>query len=505
MNKYNILLIDDEVEFLDMIKLLFEQEDYNIYLSTNAKDAFNIMDKIRIDLIISDNKMPDVLGIDLLKMVKSKYPDTMRILMTGFPETKIFKDAINEGEVYKIITKPVDIDDMKVVVKRALEHYESIQENKRLMKELENMVIIRTKELKQSEEKYRVLVENAKDCIYLLDLEGRFIHINKGGVELNEFSNAQKFIGKHYGEILDKEYREGICDCIAKCKKGESILNYEYSSITEKGNIKLWELNLVPIKNEEGEIINLLAVSRDITERKKYEQQVARLDRLASLGTLSAGIAHEIRNPLSFVKINLQNMKREYEDKFMQKSIDESLEGVANIEGIIESTLQFAKPAKPNFIKENVNSIINSVLLLIKPEFEKKKIKVELFLDENLPKFLIDPKQITQVFINLLKNAIDAVNLKGKITIMSYVKEYRGENFVVIDIIDKGVGIPRDELKYIFDPFFTTKPKGTGLGLSIVQNILKMHNADIFIESEIDKGTKVSIEFHLRRIELNEI
>jgi len=505
MKKFNVLLIDDEPEMLEMLEFMLKEEDYNIITAISAKNALKIMGKKRVDLIMCDNRMPEVLGIDFLKMVKTKYPDAIRILMTGFPETRIFKDAINEGEVYKIITKPIDIDNMKIVLKRALEHYESIQENKRLLEELENKVIIRTKELKQSEEKYGVLVENATECIYLLDLEGKLLHINRGCIELNEFSNPDEIIGKYFYEIVDKEYKKRVKDILAKCKKGESFLNYEYRSATEKGNIKWWELNLVPIRTEDRKIINILGVSRDITEKKKYEHQVARLDRLASLGTLSAGIAHEIRNPLSFIKINLQTVKRAYKDEFLGESIGNALEGVENIEKIIENTLQFAKPAEPNFSEEDINLIINSVLLLMKPEFEKKNVTVKLSLYEKLPILKIDPKQITQIFINLLNNAIQAVEPDGGIMIRSYFKKGKKTDSVAVDISDNGSGIPDDKLKYIFDPFFTTKPKGTGLGLSIVQNILKMHNADIFIESKINEGTKVSLEFPLKRIKRDEI
>jgi len=497
MKRFNILLVDDEPALIDMVKFMLEADNYNIFVANSAEKALKVMDKEKIDLVLSDHRMPGMLGIDLLKRIKSKYPDTIRILMTGFKDTEIFISAINVGEVYKIVTKPLDLENMKIVVKRALEHYDSIQENKRLMKELEDKVISRTKELKQSEELYKVLVENAKDCIYLLDLKGRFIHINRGGVELNELSDPEGLIGDYFSKIVDNKYGKEVEGIIKKCKKGKFFLNYEYFSVTEKGNIKWWDLNLVPVRNEDKKIVNLLGVSRDITVRRKYEQQVARIDRLVSLGTLSAGIAHEIRNPLSFIKINLQSLRREHSDERLIKNIKDSLEGVRSIENIVESTLQFAKPAEPKFSKENINLIIKSVLLLMKLKFEKNNVVVESILDNNLPDLNIDPRQITQVLINLLNNAIQAISEDGKIVIMSYSKKYNHNKSVGIDVSDNGSGISEDKIKFIFDPFFTTKPKGTGLGLSIVQNILKEHNADIFIESKLNEGTKISVEFTL--------
>ena len=189
----------------------------------------------------------------------------------------------------------------------------------------------------------------------------------------------------------------------------------------------------------------------------------------------------------------------------MKKSFKDSLDSVNTIENIIEDTLQFAKPAEPKLSKENINSVIKSLLLLMKLEFKKKNISVEKILEEDLPRFDMDTKQITQVFINLMNNAIQAISADGKIVIRSHFKKNDWKSYVCVDILDTGSGIPKSKIKYIFDPFFTLKPKGTGLGLSIVQNILKKHNADIFIESIINKGTKVSIEFLLKKEELNEI
>lgn len=499
MKGFNILFVDDEPDMLEMLSMVFKQErTYTIFTASDGEEALALMEKVKIELILSDNKMLKMQGIDLLKKIKSKYPDTMRILMTGFPEVNIFKDAINEGEVYKIITKPLDIINLNIVIKRALEHYESIQENKRLLKELEKKVIDRTKELKQSELKYSVLIENAAEGIYLLDTCFTIIHINRSGIELNGFSGADDVIGIRLSDIVDDEYKDKVNNVLEECSaSGKFFLNCEYRSHSGSGKEKWWELNVVPIKNERDEIVNFMCVARDTSERKKYEEQVARLDRLASLGTLSAGIAHEIQNPLSFIKLNLQTIDRSMQGNDLQDSVRDALVGIGNIEKIIKDTLTFAKPAAPRFAKENIGLLIESVLHYMNPEFSKKRISVERETDEELPRVVIDPNQIMQVFINLLSNSLDAMCENGRITIRTFKRCDDSGGYVDVIISDNGEGIPEEKMKYIFDPFFTTKAKGSGLGLSIVQNIIKMNNANISVESELNKGTSFTVKFPL--------
>lgn len=499
MKRFNLLFVDDEPDMLEMLSMVFKHEGvYTIYTASNGEEALKRMDEKKIDLILSDNKMPKMNGIDLLKKIKEKYPDTMRILMTGYPEINIFKDAVNEGEVYKIITKPLDIINLSVVIKRALEHYESILENKRLMRELKKKVVDRTKELKHSEMKYSVLIENAAEGIYLLDSDFTIMHVNRSAVERNEFSKSEEIEGRRFSEIIDDEYKDDMNVILRNCyESGQSLLNYEFRSHTKSGKEKWWELNIVPIKSENNEIVNILCAARDISDRRKYEKQLARLDRLASLGTLSAGIAHEIQNPLSFVKLSLQTIERSIQDEGLRSSVKDGLTGIVNIEKIIRDTMKFAKPSAPRFEKENINLLIDSVMHFMKSEFTKKKTVINLEKEKDIPSVFIDPNQITQVFINLLNNSLEALDEGGKISIKTLrIAGDRGEHAAVV-VSDNGSGIPEEKMKYVFDPFFTTKAKGTGLGLSIVQNILKMNNASIYVESEENKGTSVTIEFPL--------
>lgn len=234
------------------------------------------------------------------------------------------------------------------------------------------------------------------------------------------------------------------------------------------------------------------AIARDVSEQHALTDKLVQADKLVLLGQLSAGVAHEIRNPLAAVNLNLQILKRKIEDDHPQASyVKTALQGVERISKIVELTLNFSRPAVPDIQGLNVNSLIPTTLHLVSSVIKRKDIKVDLELGE-IPDVPADAKQMQQVFINLITNAADSIKTKGSIKISTYVEKAgrlgEGE-YVVVSISDTGVGIPPEDLPKIFNPFFTRKADGTGLGLPITQRILHQHNGIIDVESSVGKGT----------------
>ncbi|MFH1049922.1 MAG: ATP-binding protein [bacterium] len=234
------------------------------------------------------------------------------------------------------------------------------------------------------------------------------------------------------------------------------------------------------------------AILRNYKESDSLTERLIQADKLVLLGQLSAGVAHEIRNPLAAVNLNLQLLARKYAEGTSEfNSIQTALQGVERISRIVEITLNFSKPSTPDIQKININSIISTSLDLVAAEFKKKEIKVETKLDESLPLLSADAKQMQQVLINLLTNAADSINVNGNIKLRTYVDELKHPNQknIVISIEDNGIGISQEELPKIFNPFFTKKSNGTGLGLSISQRIVQQHNGKIDVISKAGKGT----------------
>ena len=226
--------------------------------------------------------------------------------------------------------------------------------------------------------------------------------------------------------------------------------------------------------------------------------KMVQADKLVLLGQLSAGVAHEIRNPLAAVNLNLQVLKRKYEKSDpLYPYVETAMQGVERITRIVEVTLNFSRPALPDIKGVNLNDSISSSLELVKANLKRKEIKVDIDFDDNLPTVPADAKQLQQVFINLITNAADAIKDIGVITLKTYVekgnKPKEGE-FVVAEVSDDGIGMSPEEMKKIFNPFFTRKAEGTGLGLPITQRIMHQHNGIIDVESKEGEGTSFYVK-----------
>ena len=240
------------------------------------------------------------------------------------------------------------------------------------------------------------------------------------------------------------------------------------------------------------------AMARDVSEQHALTDKMVQADKLVLLGQLSAGVAHEIRNPLAAVSLNLQVMKRKFsKDNPLYTYLDTAMQGTERISRIVEVTLNFSRPTMPDIKSLVLNESIATSLELAKTSLKKKEIEVIVDFDQDLPSVPADAKQMQQVFINLITNAADSIKDKGKIILRTYAEDSAklGEgSYVVGEISDDGIGMSPDEMKKIFNPFFTRKAEGTGLGLPITQRIMHHHNGIIDVESRAGKGTSFYVK-----------
>ena len=249
---------------------------------------------------------------------------------------------------------------------------------------------------------------------------------------------------------------------------------------------------LSTLANQTAIAIENARLYEDLKRSKSY---IRRADRLASLGTLTAGLAHEIRNPLVAIKTLTHLLPEriddeEFRDKFLQIASGE----VDRISSLVTELLDFARSSDPKLEMENINIILDGMILLVSTEMNKKQINMIKNYDSKLPFAQIDREQMKQVFLNILLNAIEATPEKGKITVStrSFMKP-GGEPYVQIEFTDTGCGISSDQLEEIFNPFFTTKNTGSGLGLSISNQIVRDHRGYIDVQSQLSKGSSFLI------------
>ena len=259
-------------------------------------------------------------------------------------------------------------------------------------------------------------------------------------------------------------------------------------------------------------MLGALVVLTDITALKRLELQIRRSDRLASLGTLSAGMAHEIKNPLVSIKTFAQLLPERYQDSDFRETFSNLIgHEIDRIDSLVNQLLRFARPAKPVLRPMHVHEVLEKSLQLVGHRLYQKEIKLARSWQADVDTIRADADQLEQVFLNFFLNAMDAMKNGGELTVATeihagteWVSALSGTNgdsheVLRVTIRDDGEGIRKEDIPHVFDPFFTTKDYGTGLGLSVVHGIIQEHGGQIEVESEIRKGTAFHILLPLVR------
>jgi len=251
--------------------------------------------------------------------------------------------------------------------------------------------------------------------------------------------------------------------------------------------------------NVRGEMIGKIVIFRDLTNIYKIQEEILRMDRLVSLGKLSSGIAHELRNPLAGIKTTSQALSEEMsEDDPRREYLTRITKEIDRLNDLLKTFFSFAKPQKLNLVPCHIKDIINEIIPFLIKEIADKGIRFTENYHPQLSKIKVDKSQMHQVFLNLFLNSIQAMSEGGELKIEvtpqnSAPGDGAKQNFVKAVISDTGRGIPPHLIHKIFDPFFTTKPKGIGLGLSIAYQIINKHGGSISVESRWEKGTSFVI------------
>lgn len=389
------------------------------------------------------------------------------------------------------------------------------------------------------------IIKSMIDTLIVIDPDTIIKTVNKATCELLGYKE-EELIGKPVA-IIFAEVTPFKGARMKKLIEENSIKDHGVAYKTKSGEEIPVSFSGSVMRDKHGDLVGIVGIARDMREIKRLMQKEKELaaqaaaaeadrikareleiaykklqetqdmliqaEKLSAAGQLAGGVAHEVKNPLSIIIQGVSYLEKKLPPK--ERDSIEILgmirEGVDRADRIIGSLLDFSKETKLDLRPEDVNSILENSLTLVKAKFELKNIDVKRDIKKDIPKVLADKRRIEQVFVNILLNAIQAMSEEGKIIIRSYVKELKeatnglgrrgedhfqiGEKTVIVEIEDTGAGISKENLKKIFDPFFTTKDSsgGTGLGLSVSLNIIKMHKALIDIKSQIGKGTKAII------------
>jgi two-component system nitrogen regulation sensor histidine kinase GlnL len=317
-------------------------------------------------------------------------------------------------------------------------------------------------------------------------------------------------------EMTGRSRRQVVRSCFAESFKTDPILvdmvertSASGISLSDQDNIVLNSSGRVipanattfPLMRSNGETIGVILTLRDLTSIRELEAAVRQADRLATLGTLAAGLAHEVKNPLGGIKGAAQLLERELdEDSDLLEYPRVMIKEAERIDRIIRQLLDLASPRGPRYTPVNLHMVLGDIILLQREAAADRDVTISTGFDPSIPPIMADEAQLTQVFLNLIRNAIEAMAEGGRVTVSSRVlAEYhlaRNENrsrMVAVEVADTGPGISEENLAKVGTPFFSTKDNGTGLGLAICQKIVAEHRGMLKIESKPGQGTKISV------------
>ena len=342
------------------------------------------------------------------------------------------------------------------------------------------------KQARSSEDSYKQLIDSLPESVFIHQ-DYRVIYVNKASVSMLGATSKKDIIGKSILDFIDPEYEERIHERIKQVKKEKRPLNsIEYRMKRFDGSTFFFECSSLYIVFGEKEAV--LSIGKDITIRKtQSERLLQKSEKLAMLGQLAAGIAHEIRNPLTSIigfihLLKSNNLKEEYFDIVFSE--------LERINSIVGEFLVLAKPSVVTFVEQDVKELIKDVVTLINTQSILNNVQIFVEFESDLPMVSCEKNQIKQVFLNLLKNSIEAMPKGGIIDLKVKEKE---EGKISILIIDQGIGIPKERMSTLGEPFYTTKEKGTGLGLMTCYKIIEGHNGKLTIQSKLDEGTTIEI------------
>ena len=343
--------------------------------------------------------------------------------------------------------------------------------------------------LRQSEERYRRLISVSPFAIVVIRGD-RVMFINDAGLRLIGAVKAEEILGKSLFDLSHPESHALVRDRLNQLIEGSpTVPVLEEKVVTLDGSVIDVEFSAASFTDEEGPAI--VVTMRDIGERKRLQEQLRKTERIAELGTLASGMAHEIGTPMNVILGRAEYLMDRVNEEPVKKGLKTIVEQVERITKVMNQLLAFARRKPHERGPLDLKDIVENSVEMFEERLAKSRVRVETHIDEHCPKVLADNDQMNQVLINLIMNAVHAMPEGGTLRI----RLAQAQDMVRLTVTDTGQGIPQEELKKIFEPFFTTKEfgKGTGLGLTVVKGIVEEHQGVITVESEAGKGTTFTI------------
>ncbi|MBN3553566.1 PAS domain S-box protein [Fictibacillus nanhaiensis] len=341
--------------------------------------------------------------------------------------------------------------------------------------------------LRESEAKYRLIAEHSTDLITVIDPTGIIQYVSPSHLPVLGYEDGE--IKGAILEMVHPDDLQSLSELFMRALVKKEPFQTEFRLVHKNGDWILLEARGVPVMTKDGHVESLVTFARDVTKAKQTEELMLKSEKLSVLGELAAGVAHEIRNPLTSLK-GFTKLLTDADDVIRLEYLRIMESELNRINDIVGELMLVAKPQAVSFEYTNMQELIYSVVRLLETQAIMRNIQIWVNISDNIPLVYGVENQLKQLFINLLKNAIESMDKDGEI----HIKIGTRNDSVLLELKDQGCGIPAERLKTLGEPFYTTKEKGTGLGLMVCFKIIEEHGGAIQFSSVENEGTKVEIE-----------
>jgi len=491
MRNHKILLVDDDTLVLETTGVALRNRGYDLETAVSGEDALQLLEVETFDLVITDLVMEEIDGIDILKVVKEKYADTMTIIFTGHGHLSSAIEALRlNADDY--LLKPCEIEDMFFRIERCLEKLEL----KRKIRRSEEA-------LRKSEQRFRTIADFTYDWEYWVAPDGTCIYVSPSCERITGYT-AEAFMRdpELLNHIVHSNDLSAWVTHQCNAFKGSGPLSTDFRIMTTGGKEKWISHNCQPVYNNDGKFIGLRCSNRDSSHRKRMERDVLKARKFETIAVMTDGIAHDYNNLLSVVMGNM-SLAQTYlkPDHKIYKLLNNADRALLQIKDLTRQLFTFSENFTP--MKKNIAiaPMLENLVMLFTSGSE---CECQFDIADDLWSVEIDRAQIGQVIRNLVMNAEDAMPLGGMIKVSAANKEILQEDesvaspgkYIEIAVEDQGVGIPPELIDKIFDPYFSTKEKGVqkgmGLGLAICHSVIKKHGGNLNVKSKPGDGSVFS-------------
>jgi len=366
---------------------------------------------------------------------------------------------------------------MRKFIRRALNKFDKLDKE-----QIRSLIM----DLASENEMLEGVLNSMTDGVLLTDLEHRVVFTNQGMKTLLPLERLELEEHPVWEIVSDEE----IADFLHQSLMSGNVSDDEEFTLSGSGSRRTISVSILPVYKD-GEFRGNLILVGDITEKRKKEARLRRAESLASLTTLAASVAHEIKNPLGSIGIHIQLIQKALrqnqclDEETAGRYLEIITEEIERLNGIVVDFLFAVRPMDTHMSRGNINKVVQEIIEFIQYEVSESGIKLEKTLCSNLPKVDIDEKYMKQALINIIKNGLAAMEPEGVLSVST--REDRG--FVHIDIADTGIGMDDEQMAKIFEPYYTTKEFGSGLGLTVVYKVIKEHGGEITVNSKPGEGT----------------